>query len=90
MKDTIKGFVQWSNRVQNINVIITPITSGFLLVINYLHLVPAKITWINYLLLFVYLLLYISLFTTIVSRQLKKAHEMNAEKLRMDIEELKK
>jgi hypothetical protein len=88
-KDIIKGFFDWDRRINRINAVVTPISTGFLLLLNYFKLIPQQISFINYILLFVYLGLYTSFFITVVLYQQKKQTEANLKRLQEDIEKLK-
>lgn len=88
-KDIIKSFFNWDRRVNRINAIVTPVSTGFLLLLNYFKLIPQQISFLNYIILFIYLSLYASLFITIVLYQQKKQTETNLKRLQEDMEKLK-
>lgn len=88
MKDMLEGMFDWHRRVNRINAIVTPISSLFLFLLQYFHLIPEN-DLIKFLIIVVYSFLYFALFLSIVLYQLKQSHEKNLKKLNDDIREMK-
>jgi hypothetical protein len=87
-KEVIKGYFDWERRIIRINVIVTPVSSGFLLLLYYFKLIPKQIGFINYIILIVYLGLYSALFISILLYQQKKQEQANLKKLQEEMGKL--